>query len=287
MKNVFRPVSAANRTQLDSETRAPAFDENIETFDTLFDGNLKLFQARHGYRFSLDAVLIGHFVTVRAQEKIFDLGSGNGVVPLILAFLHPAIAVTGIEFQASMASRARSNIELNQLDRRIQILQGDVRSIKDIAAPESCDAVVCNPPYRRPTSGRISPNLERRIARHECEGNLGDFINAAAYLLPVKGRMALIYSAARSVELLANMCAAGIEPKRVRMVHSFANAGASLILVEGIKGGRSGAQIESPLIIYEQDKKYTSEVQTMLAGRITPVQEFKRSSFSLLLKTAD
>jgi len=267
MKTISQSKWAPNGTRSDSPPVATPSDEKIETFDTLFDGKLKFFQARDGYRFSLDAVLLAHFVTLRAHEKIVDLGSGNGVVPLILAFLYPSIAITGIEFQAPLASRARRNLELNQLDQRIRIVQGDVRAVKDIAAPESFDVAVCNPPYRRPDSGRISPNPEKRIARHECEGDLRDFINAGRYLLTVKGKMTLIYSAVRSVELLATMGNAGIEPKRVRMVHSFIQAEASLILVQGIKGGKSGVEIEPPLVVYEQGKKYTPEVEAMLAGR--------------------
>jgi tRNA1Val (adenine37-N6)-methyltransferase len=278
MKTISQSKLAQNSTRLASQPVATPIDEKIETFDALFDGKLKFYQARDGYRFSLDAVLLAHFVTLRAHEKIVDLGCGNGVVPLILAFLYPSIAVTGIEFQAPLASRARRNLELNRLDQRICIVEGDVRAVKNIAAPESFDVVVCNPPYRRPTSGRISPNPEKRIARHECEGDLRDFINAGAYLLPEKGRMSLIYSAARAVELLNLMSRTGIEPKRVRMVHSFIHSEASLILVEGIKGWRSGVQIDAPLIIYHGDQQYSAEVDTMLKGRrIASVQKFKGS----------
>ena len=237
-----------------------------ETFDTLFEGNLKVLQSRAGYRFSLDAVLLATFVTVRREERIADLGSGNGVISLILAHLHPSVSVTGLEFQAPMADRARRNVQLNGFDKRVRIAHGDVRAIRQIAAPESFDAVVCNPPYRPPHSGRISPNPEKRIARHECEGSLRDFITAGAYLLTIKGRMALICSVVRSIDLLATMRHAGVEPKRVRMVHSFAQAEASLVLVEGVKGGRSGIKVYAPLVVYEQTKKYTTEIKAMLAG---------------------
>ena len=237
-----------------------------ETFDTLFEGNLKFLQSRTGYRFSLDAVLLATFLAVRGEEKIADLGSGNGVIPLILAYLNPSISVTGLEFQVAMAERSRRNVRLNGFDKRVLITHGDVRAIRKIAPPESFDAVVCNPPYRLPGSGRISPNPEKRIARHECEGSLSDFIAAGAYLLPVKGRIALIYLAARSIDLFDTMRRAGIEPKRMRMVHSFAEAEASLVLVEGVKGGRSGVKVHSPLVVYAQGKQYTTEIEAMLTG---------------------
>ncbi len=237
-----------------------------ETFDALFNGQIALYQSRAGYRFSLDALLLAHFVTIKQREKIVDLGTGNAVVALVLAYLHPSVTMTGVELQAKMAERARRNVELNRMQKRIQILSGDVRAGKPVAAAMSFDVAVCNPPYRRPISGRLSRNDEKRIARHETQGDLGDFLGAGAILLRVKGRMAVVYPAVRSVDLLAAMRHARIEPKRLRMVHSFADGEASLVLVEGVKGGRSGVEVLAPLTIYRQGKEYTNEVAAMIAG---------------------
>jgi tRNA1Val (adenine37-N6)-methyltransferase len=165
-----------------------------------------------------------------------------------------------------MVERARRNVELNRLQKRIQILSGDVRAGKHVAAEMSFDVVVCNPPYRRPVSGRVSSNDEKQIARHETQGELNDFLRAGAILLRVKGRMAVVYPAVRSVDLLAAMRQARIEPKRLRMVHSFADGEASLVLVEGVKGGRSGVEVLAPLTIYRQGKEYTNEVAAMITG---------------------
>jgi len=249
-----------------------------ETFDTLFEGKLKFAQAREGYRSSLDAILLAHFVTARGQDKIAELGSGNGVIALMLAHLHESVSVVGIELQPGMAERARRNVQLNGLDQQVQIRNGDVREIKRVMSSRSFDIVVCNPPYRRPASGRISPNDEKRLARHQCEGDLRDFVLAGAYLLSTKGRMFLIYTVEKSVELFEVLCRGGIEPKRVRTVHSFRDAEASLILVEGVKGGRRGVQIQAPLVVYDSGKRYTAEVREMLAGsRIASVQPFNRA----------
>lgn len=239
-----------------------------ETLDTLFEGNLKFVQSRSGYRVSVDSILLACFATIRKGENIVELGCGNGLIPLLLAYLHPSIFVVGIEFQGAMVERACRNVQLNGFDKRVRIDRGDVRAIEKIARPESFDAVVCNPPYRRPNAGRISPNKEKQIARHECEGNLTDFIAAGAYLLPTKGRMAVIYSAVRAVDLIDSMRRSRIEPKRVRMVHSFAETEASLVLVEGVKGGKSGVRVHAPLVIYERGKEYTREVEAMLAGSL-------------------
>ena len=240
--------------------------DSDETADALFQGKLKLYQSRSGYRFSLDAVLLARFATVKPGEQAADLGTGNGVIPLILVYLNPSLSVTGVETQQSMAERARKNVQLNGFEKQITILYGDVRAIDSIAARQSHEVVVCNPPYRKPTSGRVSPNAEKQIARHEIKGSLDDFLRAGDYLLPVKGRMAVIYQAAHCLDLLEAMRKVGIEPKRLRMVHSYADAEASLVLAEGMKGGKSALKVLSPLVIYERDQKYTFEVQSMLAG---------------------
>jgi tRNA1Val (adenine37-N6)-methyltransferase len=260
-----RSSAAENSLVTDASVECQKADE---TLDTLFEGNLKFVQSRSGYRVSVDSVLLACFATIRREENIVELGCGNGLIPLILAYLHPSIFVVGIEFQGAMVDRACRNVQLNGFDKRVRIDRGDVRAIEKIARPESFDAVVCNPPYRRPTAGRISPNKEKQIARHECEGNLADFIAAGAYLLPAKGKMAVIYSAGRAIDLIDTMRRSRIEPKRVRMVHSFAETEASLVLVEGVKGGKSGVQVHAPLVIYERGKEYTTEVEAMLAGSL-------------------
>lgn len=238
-----------------------------ETLDTLFEGELKLFQGRCGYRFSLDALLLAHFMIRRRGERIADLGTGNGVIALILAYLDSSLSITGVETQLSMIERASRNVRLNEFQERVTIMQGDVASIQKTFGPESFAAVVCNPPYRRMISGRISLNAERKIARHEIAAGIADFLRAGAYLLPIKGRMALVYPASRVVDVLQSMRDANLEPKRLRMVHSFADASASLVLVESVKCGKSGIEVLSPLIVYQKGKQYSAEVEAILAGK--------------------
>jgi tRNA1Val (adenine37-N6)-methyltransferase len=261
-----KSTGPAARARLSIEADSALVAGPHESLDTLFDGKIKNLQSRSGYRFSLDAVLLAYFVDPRPGNKVMDLGTGNGVIPLILAHLHPAISIAGVELQYQMASRAASTIRLNRLERRIDILQGDVRAIEKIAPPESFNVVVCNPPFRQPTSGRLSVDGERRIARHEMKGGLNDFIYAGAFLLGAGGRMAMIYPAVRCVDLLAAMRRARIEPKRLRMVHSFAEAEAGMVLVEGTKDGRPGLKVLAPLIVYRGAKEYTGEIAMMLAG---------------------
>ena len=265
--NIAAPGVMMRLPEHDRDGENPSRPVGDETLDTLYHGKLQLWQSRRGYRFSLDALLLAHFATVKGGEEVVDLGTGNGVIPLVLATLHKNISITGIEFQPAMVARARKNVALNDLDQRIQIRWGDVRAIERVGASESFDVVVCNPPYRKPSTGRISSNDERRIARHEIHGALVHFLDAASFLLRPKGRLALIFLADRAVDLLASMGRADLEPKRMRWVHSFIGADASLVLVEGVKGGRGGVEIMPPLIVYRRGNEYVDEVSALIEGR--------------------
>jgi tRNA1Val (adenine37-N6)-methyltransferase len=237
-----------------------------ETLDTLFHGRIKLYQSRSGYRVSLDAILLAGFATIRDHDKIADLGTGNGVVALLIASMHASSTIVGIEVQRSMAERAARNVTLNQFQSRVRIMWKDIRGVAQDFKPESFSLVTANPPYRRPTSGRISLDAEKRIARHELSATLNDFVEAAVYLLPIKGRMTVIHPAERTTDLLTTMRSRGIEPKRLRMVHSFRDAEASLVLVEGMKGGRGALKVLSPLVLYSQANRYTPEIDALFAG---------------------
>jgi tRNA1Val (adenine37-N6)-methyltransferase len=238
-----------------------------ESVDAVFGGRLWIAQRRDGYRFSIDALLLAHFVTVRAAERIVDIGSGNGVIALALAFLHRDASVTGIELQRAMVERARRSARWNGLGDRVRFVHGDVRGgVRQIEGAGEFDVAVCNPPYRRCASGRVSANDERRAARHEIHGELADFLGAAARLVGNKGRAALIHLAARSADVMATMRQVGLEPKRLRMIHSDCDAEASLVLVEGVRNGRTGLTVLRPLILYDGAKNYSAEAAAILAG---------------------
>jgi tRNA1Val (adenine37-N6)-methyltransferase len=241
-----------------------------ETVDTLFQGKLSVIQRTSGYRFSIDALLLAHFVAPRKSDRVIDLGAGSGVIALMLAALHPAIEVLGVELQAGMAARARRSAELNGLTDRVKILDGDVRAIDGAFSPAEFDVVLANPPYRAAASGRMNPDAEKRLARHEIEASLSDFVRAADYLLGHSGKIAVVYPATRLVDLLVTLREHRLEPKRLRLVHSFAGGDASLALVEGSKEGRSEVKILPPLTIYTEKREYTPEVSAMLSGMSLP-----------------
>lgn len=237
-----------------------------DTLDAIFDGRIKVLQSRTGYRFSLDTLLLADFAQLKHGETVIDLGAGNGVVALILAERSPTCHFFGVELQDRMVERARKNVRLNDLQNRVEIIKGDVRAIQRVARPESFDRAVTNPPFRKSTSGRISAGEEKRVARHETEAVLRDFLRAAAYLLRRRGRLTIVYPAVRSMDLLTAMREADIEPKRIRMVHSFVDSEAALILAEGIKAARAGAVILAPLVIYKREKEYADEAVSIIAG---------------------
>lgn len=237
-----------------------------ETLDNLSLGNLQLFQAENGYRYSLDPVLLARFVSVAEGETVVDLGTGCGIIPLILAQISAAGSLLGIERQPLLADRAKRNVEINQLADRVAILADDIRRVDDLLPAASCDLVVTNPPYRRPGSGRVAPNDERAAARHELAGGLSDFVMAAKWLLRNGGAFVTIHLAERLPEIITVMKTAGIEPKRLRMIHPCCGEAAKLLLIEGRKGGRPGLSVETPLYIYRHEssgRDYTDEVLSM------------------------
>jgi tRNA1Val (adenine37-N6)-methyltransferase len=229
-------------------------------------GDLQIVQAVNGYRFSLDPILLCHFAAVGAAEQVVDLGTGSGVIPLLLARLTQASKLVGLELQPAQAARAQKSVALNGLQQRVEIIQGDLRQVRRLLPAGETDLVIANPPYRRPGSGRISPDDERAQARHELAGGLQDFVSATGWLLADRGRFAIIYLVERLPELLARMAEQKIEPKRLRMIHPRVQEPAKMVLVEGRKNGRPGMSVEAPLYIYKTSgcgREYSAEVLEM------------------------
>ena len=233
------------------------------TTDAFFDGRLRIKQAASGYRFSLDAVLLAWHARPRADERILDLGTGCGIIPLILTYRNPSITAFGVEIQQELAELAISNVGANRMQGRITVLRQDMRDLKPDMIGGPVDLVVCNPPFRKPDSGRVNPDSQRAIARHELKASLADVLQAVRRMLRTAGRFVTIYTAERTVELFCQMRAAGVEPKFMRLIHSRLDTEAKLILVDGVKGARSGIRLGPPLIVYDTNGEYSKEVQEM------------------------
>ncbi|CAB5130138.1 hypothetical protein D3OALGA1CA_3169 [Olavius algarvensis associated proteobacterium Delta 3] len=233
------------------------------TTDTLFNGHIIIRQRRQGYRFSIDAVLLAHYVRPRTGETILDLGSGCGVIPLILVYRCADVRIYGVEIQPELHRLAVGNIRENGFENRVTIVRHDLREPVPETFPCPFDRVICNPLYRKARSGKVNPEPERALARHEISATIVDVLRATRRTLKIGGRFVTIYPAERSVDLFHAMRNAGIEPKRLQPVHSRASSDAKLILVEGICGSRPGVIMEAPLVIYGDDGEYTREVEGM------------------------
>lgn len=242
-----------------------------ETVDPLGLTGLRLIQPCHGYRFAMDPFLLCGFAGFERERVIYDLGCGNGVIPLLAATRSMAESIVGIERQPQMVARARRSVTLNDLQERVTILEGDLRALPQDCPARQADLVLANPPFRAAGNGRISPDQERAAARHELAGGLVVFLDAARYLLRNGGRCCLVFLAERLVELLTLMRQFDLEPKRLRMVHHTMGETAHMVLVEAVSKGRPGLIAEAPLVVYTRDGgDYTAEVMAMYTGVMTP-----------------
>ncbi len=234
-----------------------------ETLDAILGGRLKVIQKKSGYRFSIDSLLLAHFTVLKEGEDCVDLGTGSGVVALILACRRCGGKILGIDIQEEFAAMARRSVESNGLAGCVEIRQGDVRHPEACLQPGSFDVAVFTPPYRRLRSGRTNPEPAKAAARHEIVGTAGDFVAAAAHCLKAKGRAYTIYPARRMVEMLSRMRALRIEPKCLRVVHSRPSGRGEFILVEGVKGGREEMTVLPPLFIYGEGSEYSAEMEAI------------------------
>lgn len=236
---------------------------NSYTTDTFFNGRIRVKQKQGGYRFSLDAILLACQAAPRSRDIVIDLGTGCGIIALILAYRHSDITVYAVEVQEDLAQLAIFNVKDNHLQKRIIVLDADMKTLKPDMTAGPVDLVVCNPPYRRAGSGRINPDHQRAVARHELKANLQDVIGSARRILKTAGRFVAIYPADRTTDIFYQMRTDKIEPKYIRSIHSAHHSEAKLILIEGIKDGNPGLKIGPPLIVYNENGEYSDEVQQM------------------------
>ncbi|MDI6777457.1 MAG: tRNA1(Val) (adenine(37)-N6)-methyltransferase [Syntrophales bacterium] len=237
-----------------------------ETVDGILGGQLKIIQKEKGYRFSLDALLLAHFVCLKEREHVLDMGAGSGIISLILARQWGRWEygkIVGVEIQEELVDMARRSVGMNNLEDKVSIRQGDIREIETFFASQSFDVVIFNPPYRGLNSGRINPDYQKAVARHEIKGSLNDFLRAAGYVLKESGRVYTIYPAIRMVELLFQMRTNRLEPKKLRLVHANCFSKGEFILVEGIKGAGEELEILPPLVIYEENGRYSEAMSCL------------------------
>ena len=237
-----------------------------ETRDTILDGSITLIQPRHGYRFSVEAILLGRFARASTRDRVLELGAGCGVVSIMIAALHRPREVIALEIQPQLVEMIARNAEINGLE-SMHAVCADLRQ-KKMKGVESAsfDLVVANPPYRAVAAGRENPDHGRRLARGENAAVLEDFIAAARRYARTNGRTAFVFTGRRSAELISAMRSKQLEPKRIRFVHPQIARPASVILIEARVGGGIEVAIEPPLILYERPGIYAPEARALLSS---------------------
>jgi tRNA1Val (adenine37-N6)-methyltransferase len=233
--------------------------EPDETLDTI--KNIKLFQSKTGYRFSVDALLLESFIKTKRLNSGIELGTGSGIISILLAKRYKDVKITGVEIQKSLAERAKRNTELNKLDDRIDIVTEDIKDLRKIFPANRFDFVLSNPPFRKTRTGRMSNDSERATARHEMKIKLSELVGTASSLLKNRGRFYLIYHPFRLIELVSLLQKKHLEPKRMRFVHSKNGEEAKMVLIEAAKNAGPWLKIEPSLYIYEADGGYTEAMK--------------------------
>lgn len=231
-----------------------------ERLDDLRRDGLRIVQSADAFCFSIDAVLLSHFATVKNGDAIIDLGTGSGVIPLLLSTRGERLSITGLELNAVVADRARRSVEINQLAHCIGIIQGDLKEAAKIFGHERFDLVVSNPPYLPIGIGETSQRSIRRMARHEVTATLQDVVKSSADLLSTGGRFALVHRPSRMADIFCTLREYRLEPKRLRLIHPAAGKEANMVLLEAIKNAKPDLRVGKPIYIHEGDGSYTSQI---------------------------
>ncbi|OPX45823.1 tRNA1(Val) (adenine(37)-N6)-methyltransferase [Ruminiclostridium hungatei] len=233
---------------------------NNERIDDLQLNGLKLIQDPEAFCFGVDAVLLSDFADVKKGHRVLDIGTGTGIIPILLAGKTQAAAVVGLEIQETVAEMASRSVSLNGLEDRVEILCGDVREYSRYFGKSSFDVVVSNPPYTNKGCGLVNPHDSKAVSRHEILCTLEDVVGAAGALLAPGGQLAMVHRPERLADIVCCMRNCGIEPKYLRMVHPKPFKKPSMILIKGSRGGKPELKVMEPLYVYNADGTYSHEI---------------------------
>ncbi len=231
-----------------------------ERLDDLQIKGYEIIQHPGKFCFGMDSSLLSSFVRVKSQDRVLDLGTGTGILPILLEAKTKGKHFTGLEIQEESVDMARRSVLHNHLEEKIEIITGDIKEASAIFGHVSFDVVVTNPPYMIGQHGLKNETDTMTIARHETLCTLDDILRESAKLLPFKGRFYMVHRPFRLAEILSKMVAYKIEPKRMRLVYPYVDKEPNMVLIEGVRGGNSRMTVEKPLIVYEKDGSYTQEV---------------------------
>lgn len=231
-----------------------------ERLDDLQRNGYKIIQNENKFCFGMDAVLLSGFANVKEGENVLDLGTGTGIIPILLAGKTKGRHFTGLEIQSCSADMAARSVKYNHLEDRISIVEGDIKEAGKVFEPASFDVITSNPPYMTGQHGLVNPDEEKAIARHEICCTLEDVISQAAKLLRVGGRFYLVHRPFRLAEIIHMLVEYRLEPKRMKLVYPFVDREPNMVLIEAVRGGKSRITVEKPLIVYQKPGVYTDEI---------------------------
>jgi len=231
-----------------------------ERIDDLERNGYKIIQHKDKFCFGMDAVLLSGFATVKEGERVLDMGTGTGIIPILLAAKTDGRAFVGLEIQEESALMAERSVSLNDLNERVKIIKGDIKEASKIFGGATFDVVTCNPPYMTENHGIKNFEEPKAIARHEIKCTLEDVIREASKVLKPGGRFYMVHRPRRLVEIIELMSKYKIQPKGLRMVHPFADREANMLLIEGHRGRKAMMKVEAPLVVYREKGIYTDEI---------------------------
>lgn len=231
-----------------------------ERLDDLQRNGLKIIQKTDGFCFGMDAVLLSGFAFVKPGERALDLGTGTGIIPLLLSAKTEGRHFTGLEIQKEIMEMAARSVTLNGLEEKIEIIQGDIKEASRIFGAASFDVVTVNPPYMNDAHGLKNPTDVKAISRHEVLCTLDDVIREGTRVLKPGGRLYMVHRPHRLIEIIHTMKQYKLEPKRMKFVHPFADKDANMVLIEAVRGGGSWLKLEAPVIVYKEPGVYTDEI---------------------------
>lgn len=231
-----------------------------ERLDDLQVNGYEIIQHPGKFCFGMDAVLLANFARVKKKERALDLGTGTGIIPILLTAKTEGQSFVGLEIQEESADMARRSVVHNHLEEKVEIVTGDIKEAAEIFGPVSFDVITVNPPYMIGQHGIANSSDTKAIARHEVLCTLDDVLRESAKILKPKGRFYMVHRPFRLAEILSKMVAVGIEPKRMRMVHPFLDKEPNMVLIEGARGGNSRMTVEPPLIVYKEVGVYNDEL---------------------------
>ena len=231
-----------------------------ERIDELQRNGYRIIQNPERFCFGMDAVLLSGFARAKKQERCLDLGCGNGIIPILMEAKTEGKHFTGLEIQPESADMAKRSVALNGLQDRIDIVEGDIKDASKIFGASSFHVVTTNPPYMTAQHGLTNLYEAKTIARHEVLCNLEDIIRESARLLMPGGRFYMVHRPFRLAEIISLMVQYRMEPKRMRLVYPYVDREPNMVLIEGLRGGKSRMTVEKPLIVYKEPGKYTDEI---------------------------